>query len=56
MRSVKKHAYNFFDLSFSNGNFSTGGSSRKSRVFRLDPPVEILDRKKLSRKSPFTTA
>ena len=37
-------------------SFSTGGSSRKSRVFRLDPPVGILSRKKLSRKSPFSTA
>ena len=36
-------------------SFSTGGSSRKSRVFRLDPPVGILSRKKLSRKSPFLT-
>ena len=37
-------------------SFSTGGSSRKSRVFRLDPPVGIFSRKKFSRKSPFSTA
>ena len=36
--------------------FSTGGSSRKSRVFRLDPPVGIISRKKLSRNNPFSTA
>ena len=35
--------------------FPTGGSSRKSRVFRLNPPVGILSRKKLSRKSSFST-
>ena len=35
--------------------FSTGGSSRTSRVIRLDPPVGILSRKKLGRKSPFST-
>ena len=35
-------------------SFSTGGSSRKSRDFRQDPPVGILSRKKLSRKSPFS--
>ena len=53
MRSVfQKHArVKVFRLSF-----STGGSGRKSRVFRLDPPVGILSRKKLSRKSPFSTA
>ena len=34
-------------------SFSTGGSSRKSGVFRLDPPVGILSRKKLSRKRLF---
>ena len=46
MRSVQKTRVKIFRLSF-----STGGSSRKSRVFRLDPPVGILSRKKLSRKS-----
>ena len=50
MRSVKKTGVKLFRLSL-----STGGSSRKSRVFRLDPPVGILSRKKLSRKSPFST-
>ena len=50
MRSVQKTRGKLFRLSF-----STGGSSPKSRVFRLDPPVGILSRKKLSRKSPFST-
>ena len=31
------------------------GSSRKSQLFRLDPPVEKLSRKRLSRKGPFLT-
>ena len=35
--------------------FSTDISSRKSQVFRLDPPVGKLSRKKLIRKSPFST-
>ena len=35
--------------------FSTDRSSRKSHVFRLDPPVGKLSRKKLSRKSPSST-
>ena len=34
---------------------STDRSSRKSRVFRLDPPVGKRSRKKLSRKNPFST-
>ena len=46
MRSVQKTRVKLFRLSF-----LTGGSSRKSRVFRLDPPVEILGRKSL-----FSTA
>ena len=50
MRSVQKTRVKLFQLSF-----STGGSSRKSRVFRLDPPVGILSRKKSSRKGPFST-
>ena len=63
MRSVQKTRVQLFRLSF-----STGGFSRKSRVFRLDPPVGILSRKKLpffdrvrkpdlgfSRKRPFST-
>ena len=36
-------------------SFSTGGSNRKSPVFRLDPPVGKLSRKKLSRKSSFSS-
>ena len=48
MRSVKKTRVIFVRLSF-----STGESSRKSRAFRLDPPIGILSRKKLSRKSLF---
>ena len=36
-------------------SFPTGRSSRKSQVFRLDPPVAKLSRKKLSRKRPFST-
>ena len=36
-------------------SFSTGGSSRKGRGFRMDEPVGILSRKTLSRKSPFST-
>ena len=34
-------------------SISTGGPGRKSRVFRLDPPVGILSRKKLRSKKPF---
>ena len=49
MRSVKKTRVKLFRL-----RFSTGGSSRKTRFFRLDPTVGILSRKKLSRKSPFS--
>ena len=45
MRSVKKNRVKLFRLSF-----STGGSSRKSRVFRRDPPVGILSRKKFESK------
>ena len=48
MRSVQKIRVNLFRLSF-----STGGSSRKSRVFRLDPPVGILSKKKVESKKPF---
>ena len=33
-------------------SFSTGGSSRKGRGFRLDPPVGIISRTKSSKK-PF---
>ena len=50
MRSVQKTRVKLFRLSF-----STGGSSRKSRVVRLDPPVGILSRKKLSLKRAFST-
>ena len=35
--------------------FSTGGPSRKNQFFLLNPPVGILSRKRLSRKSLFTT-
>ena len=48
MRSVRKTRVKFFRPSF-----STGGCSRQSRVFRLDQPVGIFSRKKLSRKKPF---
>ena len=43
----KKTGIKLFRLSF-----STGRSSRKSQVFRLDPLVGKLSRKKLSKKSP----
>ena len=36
-------------------SFWTGRSSRKSPFFRLDPPVGKLNRRRLSRKSPFST-
>ena len=49
MRWVKKTGVKLFRLSF-----STDRPSRKS-VFRLDPPVGKLGRKKLSRKGPFST-
>ena len=45
MRSVQKARVKLFRL-----RFSTGGSSRKSRAFRLDPPVGNL-----SQKSPFSS-
>ena len=48
MRSVQKTRVKLFRL-----GFSTGGSSRKSRVFRLDPPVGFLSRKKVESKKPF---
>ena len=41
---LKKKSVIFFRLSF-----PIGGSSRISRVVRLDPPVEILSPTKLSR-------
>ena len=50
MRSVQKTRVKPFRL-----NFSTGGSSRKSRVFGPDPPVGILSQKKFSRKRPLST-
>ena len=58
MRWVKKTGGKLFRLSF-----STGRSSRKSQVFRKDPPVGKLSRKKLirkpdlgfGRKGPFST-
>ena len=34
-------------------SFSTEGSSLKSRVLQLDPPVGILGKKKMRRKKPF---
>ena len=49
MRSVQKTRVKLFRLKF----FDWRILSRKNRVFRLDPPVGILIRKKLSRKSPF---
>ena len=44
--AVKKRLFrlNFFRL-----RIPTGGSSRKTRLFRLDPPVEKLSRKSFSR-------
>ena len=50
MRWVQKTGIKLFPLSFSTDRFS-----RKSRVFRLDPPVGKLSRKKWSRKGPFST-
>ena len=50
MRWVKKTGVILFRL-----RFSTDSSSRKSQVFRLDPPVGKLSGKTLSRKSPFLT-
>ena len=54
MRWVKKTGEKLFRL-----NFSTDRSSRKSQVFRLDPPVGKLSGRKLdlgiSRKRPFST-
>ena len=47
---LKKHIVKLFRLSF-----STGGSSRKSLLSRLDPPVEKLSGKNLSRKISFST-
>ena len=35
----------FFRLDFFRLRIPTGGSSRKSLVFRLDPPVEKISRK-----------
>ena len=48
---VQKSRVNFFSTEF----FDWRNSSRKSRVFRLDPPVGILSRKKLSKKCPVST-
>ena len=52
MRWAKRAGVKLFRLSS-----STGRSSRKSQVFRLDPPVTPvgkLGRKKLSRENPFS--
>ena len=38
-----------FRLNFFLLRIPTGGSSRKSRLFRLDPPVEKLSRKSFTR-------
>ena len=38
-----------FRLNFFRLRISTGGSSRKTRLFRLDPPVEKLSRKSFTR-------
>ena len=38
-----------FRLNFFRLRIPTGGSSRKTRLFRLDPPVEKLSRKSLTR-------
>ena len=48
MRWVKKTCVKLFRLSF-----LTDRSSRKSQVFRLDPPFVKLSRKKMSRKALF---
>ena len=50
MRWVKKTGVKLYRLSF-----SIDRSSGRSQVFRLDPPVGKLSRKKLSgKKSPFS--
>ena len=38
-----------FRLDFFRPRIPTGGSSRKTRLFRLDPPVEKLSRKSFTR-------
>ena len=38
-----------FRLNFFGLRIPTGGSSRKTRLFRLDPPVEKLSRKSFTR-------
>ena len=48
---LKKTSEKLFQLNFP----LTDRSSRKSQVFRLDPQVGKLSRKKLSQKSPLST-
>ena len=48
-QSKKGFFDSLFRLNFFRLRIPTGGSSRKTRLFRLDPPVEKLSRKIFTR-------